>query len=132
MASESQHQMAVIKWSQQPSVRRQWPELALLYHIKNETTEGPKAVMIGRKMGVKKGVPDLCLPVPRGQYHGLYLEMKTETGRASIEQKWWGEQLAGQGYFWEVCHGWESAVRVLEWYLTLSAPQCAGTQLRLD
>ena len=56
MASESQHQMAVIKWSQQPSVRRQWPELALLYHIKNETTEGPKAVMgISEKRSARAG-----------------------------------------------------------------------------
>lgn len=119
MASEAQHQMAVIKWSQQPSIRSRWPELALLFHIKNETTEGPKAVMIDRKMGVKKGVPDLCLPIPHGRYHGLYIEMKTDDGRASSEQKWWGEQLLAQGYMWEVCHGWESAIRVLEWYLSL-------------
>ena len=68
---------------------------------------------------MKRGVPDLCLPVPRGQYHGLYIEMKAETGRTSPEQDWWGERLLGQGYMWEVCHGWQSAVRVLEWYLSL-------------
>lgn len=119
MASESRHQQAVFKWSRQPDIRRQWPELALLHHIKNETTEGPKQVAIDRAMGVKKGFPDLFLPVPRGRYHGLYIEMKNETGRASTEQKWWGEALMGQGYAWECCHGWESAVRVLEWYLNL-------------
>ena len=119
MASEAQHQAAVVKWSQQPSIRSQWPELALLFHIKNETTEGPKAVMIDRKMGVKKGVPDLHLPVPRGRYHGLYIEMKTETGHTSTEQDWWGEHLSAQGYAWHVCHGWQSAVSVLEWYLQL-------------
>lgn len=75
--------------------------------------------MADRAMGVKKGVPDLCLPVPRGKYHGLYIELKTETGRTSEAQEWWGEQLLGQGYFWEVCHGWQSAVKVLEWYLDL-------------
>jgi hypothetical protein len=132
MASETQHQIAVFKWSRQPSIRSKWPELDLLHHIKNETTDGPKQVAIDRAMGVKRGVPDLCLPVPRGQYHSLYIEMKTETGRASPDQKWWGEQLMNQGYMWEVCHGWKSAVRVLEWYLTLKKPQCEGTQLRLD
>lgn len=126
MATETQHQAAVIKWSQQPSIRSQWPELALLFHIKNETKEGPKAVMVDKKMGVKKGVPDLCLPVPRGRYHGLYIEMKTDTGRASPEQKWWGEQLLAQGYMWECCHGWESAVRVLEWYLQLKGGDLDG------
>lgn len=116
---ETRHQINIIKWSQQPSIRSRWPELALLYHIKNETTEGKGRVAADRAMGVKKGVPDLCLPVPRGQYHGLYIEMKTETGRTSPEQDWWGERLLGQGYMWEVCHGWQSAVRVLEWYLSL-------------
>ena len=70
-------------------------------------------------MGVRAGVPDLCLPVPRGKYHGLYLEMKTETGRATEDQKWWGEQLLAQGYLWQVCRGWQSAVQLLQWYLEL-------------
>ena len=116
---ETRHQINIIKWSQQPSIRSKWPELALLYHIKNETTEGKERVAVDRLMGVKKGVPDLCLPVPRGKYHGLYLELKNETGRTSDAQEWWGEKLLEQGYMWEVCHGWKSAVRVLEWYLML-------------
>lgn len=117
---EIRHQINVIKWSQQPSIRSKWPELALLYHIKNETTEGRERVAVDRAMGVKKGVPDLCLPVPRGKYHGLYVELKNETGRTSEAQEWWGEKLLGQGYMWEVCHGWQSAVRVLEWYMSLN------------
>ena len=114
-----QHQQAVIKWSQQSSIRSKWPELALLHHIKNETREGAKQIAIDKAIGVKKGVPDLSLPVPRGRYHGLYIEMKNDAGRASQEQKWWGERLTEQGYRWEVCHGWRSAVQTLEWYLTL-------------
>ena len=72
-----------------------------------------------KQQGVKSGVPDLCLPVPRGQYHGLYIEMKTESGHTSDEQEWWGERLQAQGYVWRVCHGWQAAVAVLEWYLQL-------------
>lgn len=116
---ETRHQINVIKWSQQPSIRSRWPELKLLYHIPNETDGGASRVAIDKAMGVRKGVPDLCLPVARGKYHGLYIELKSETGKTSMEQDWWGEQLLGQGYFWEVCHGWRSAVRVLEWYMEL-------------
>ena len=119
--SENQHQMAVIKWSQQASIRQKWPELKLLFHIPNERKCTPLQGKNLQRMGVKRGVPDLCLPVPRGRYHGLYIEMKTETGRASDDQEWWGEQLSAEGYFWEVCCGWESAARVLERYLSLSA-----------
>lgn len=121
--SEAKHQQAVIKWSQQPAVRSRWPELALLHHIKNETREGAAQVAVDKAMGVKAGVPDLCLPVVRDRYHGLYIEMKTESGRISEAQKWWGEKLLEQGYMFEVCHGWKSAVGVLEWYLSLSGPQ---------
>ena len=124
---EIRHQINVIKWSQQPSIRSKWPELALLYHIKNETTEGKEHVAVDRSMGVKKGVPDLCLPVPRGKYHGLYVELKNETGRTSEAQEWWGEKLLEQGYMWEVCHGWQSAVRVLEWYMNLNGGASDGS-----
>ena len=117
---ESKHQQAVIKWSQQPGIRKQWPELALLYHIKNEEATSAKQVAIDKAMGVKKGVPDLFLPVARGMYHGLYIELKTEAGTVSDAQIWWGDQLVKQGYYWEVCHGWKSAIKVLEWYLSLN------------
>ena len=86
MASEAQHQAYVIKWSQQPSIRRQWPELALLHHIPNGGTRDAVEAKHLKQQGVKSGVPDLCLPVPRGQYHGLYIEMKTESGHTSDEE----------------------------------------------
>ena len=118
--TEAQEQANVIKWSRQPHIRSQWPELALLFHIPNggtrrDSVEGKHL----KQQGVKPGVPDLCLPVPSGRYHGLFIEMKTDTGRASEAQKWWIERLNAAGYFAQVCHGWESAVRVLEWYLSL-------------
>lgn len=119
MASERQHQQAVMKWARQPSIRERWPELALLHHIKNETTGGAAEVAADKAMGVKKGVPDLCLPVARGGFHGLYIEMKTPSGRASEAQRWWGMALKEQGYRAAVCHGYDAAVAELCWYLSL-------------
>ena len=117
--SEDQQQRMVVKWGQQPEVRARYPELKLLHHIPNERFCTPQQGRLLKLMGVRAGVPDLCLPVPRGKYHGLYLEMKTETGRATEDQKWWGEQLLAQGYLWQVCRGWQSAVQLLQWYLEL-------------
>lgn len=117
--TEAKHQTNIFKWAIQPSIRAKWPELALLYHIPNG---GSRDAVEGRHLkeqGVKPGVPDLFFPVARGKYHGLYIELKNEAGHTSPEQDWWGEQLLKQGYMWEVCHGWESAVRVLERYLCL-------------
>lgn len=115
--TEAQHQMNVINWSILHTA--EWPELALLHHIPNGGTRDAVEGRHLKQQGVKRGVPDLCLPVPKGKYHGLYLEMKTETGRPTTEQKWWGEHLVQKGYMWEVCYGWKSAVRVLEWYVSL-------------
>ena len=75
--SEAKHQSFVIKWTEQPSIRSQWPELKLLYHIPNGGTRDPIEAKHMKEQGVKRGVPDLHLPVARGKYHGLYIEMKT-------------------------------------------------------
>ena len=115
--TEAQHQANVFRWTKQPKIRSKWPELALLFHVKNETAEGAGRVAADRIQGVKKGVPDLCLPVARGPYHGLWIEMKNERGRVSDAQQWWVSRLTEQNYMAAVCHGWEAAVKLLEWYL---------------
>lgn len=114
--SESAEQKWVIAWSQQPSVRQQYPELALLHHIPNERVDKVQTAIL-KTMGVKKGVPDLCLPVPRGSCHGLYIEMKALDGKPEADQLWWEEQLKHNGYFHAFCYGWKQATEVLQWYL---------------
>lgn len=115
--TEAQHQMNVINWSILHT--SEWPELALLHHIPNGGRRDAVEARHLKEQGVKPGVPDLCLPAPKGKYHGLYLEMKKESGRLTSEQEEWGKRLLAQGYMWEVCYGWQSAVRVLKWYLSL-------------
>lgn len=117
--NENQHQIAVFKWSKQAEVRGRYPELALMHHVANERQCSPAMGKLLKLMGVKPGVPDIDLPVARGKYHGLRIEMKTETGQTTVDQDWWGERLREQGYFVETCHGWESAIRVIEWYMGL-------------
>ncbi len=119
--TEAQEQISLIKWSQQPSIRHQYPELALLFHIPNERSDKIQAVIL-KRMGVKRGVPDLFLPVPSGEYHGLFIEMKKSGGRSSNDQLYWLEHLKSNGYAATVCHGWEPATEVLKWYLNLGRP----------
>ena len=83
--SEAHHQTMVFKWSRQPEIRAQWPELALLFHVPNGGTRDAVEGRHLKQQGVKRGVPDLCLPVPSGRYHGLFLELKTSTCRAMAE-----------------------------------------------
>ncbi|WP_217521871.1 VRR-NUC domain-containing protein [Vibrio metschnikovii] len=49
--------------------------------------------------GQKKGTPDICIPDPRGKYHGMFLEVKTEKGTASKEQKAKADLYRRRGYY---------------------------------
>ena len=115
--TEAQHQTALINWTS--LVAKKYPELKLLHHIPNGGSRNKLEAINLKRQGVKAGVPDLCLPVPRGRYHGLYIELKTEKGRTSKYQKQWISELIAQGYLVEVCRGWQSAVSVLERYMNL-------------
>lgn len=113
--SEAQHQRNVIVWSQ--IHRAEYPELALLFHIPNGGTRDEIEAKHLQSQGVRRGVPDLCLPVARRGYHSLWLEMKTLCGRVSDAQGWWKDKLTEQGACAVIAYGWKAAVRTLEWYL---------------
>lgn len=67
--------------------------------------------------GYVAGVPDLSIYEPRGEYHGLFIEMKrTKGGNTSPAQKQWIEQLNKRGYKAVVCKGAASAINEIEKY----------------
>lgn len=94
-----------------------YPELELLHHIPNGGSRHPLEAVNLKKQGVKAGVPDLSLPIAKGAYHGLYIEMKAKRNLPSKEQKWWIEKLREQGYYTTACWGWEQASKVILEYL---------------
>lgn len=115
--SESIEQQQLFQWASWLQPRH--PELAMMYHIPNE---GKRSRATGGRMkaeGLKAGVPDICLPVPTANYHGLYIEMKRIGGRPSKPQKQWIQLLAGQGYQAAVCFGFEHAAQTIMEYLNL-------------
>lgn len=116
--TEAQHQTILIQWTQLPQVREKYPELKLLYHVPNGGKRNPIEAKHLKEQGVKSGVPDLCLPVARKEFHGLYIEMKTKTGKPSDNQKWWITELNNQRYKAVICHGWEEAKQCLTDYLS--------------
>lgn len=90
----------------------------MLYHIPNGGSRGKAEAGRFKAEGVKSGVPDICLPVARGEYHGLYIELKRrQGGRLSVNQRIWIDELRRQGYCATVCNGWEEAVAVIVAYL---------------
>ncbi len=116
VATESVEQQCLFRWAAVSAAAH--PELRLMFHIPNGGSRSRAEAGRFKAEGVKAGVPDICLPVPRGGYHGLFIELKrTQGGEVSPEQTAWLDALRAQGYRAEVCKGWEPAVRVIEEYL---------------
>lgn len=113
--SESTEQITLIQWCKMNECV--YPELELIHHIPNGGKRSKTEATRLKCEGVKKGVPDLCLPVPRRNYHGLYIEMKYGKGRTSKEQKEWIQKLNGQGYKAVVCNGFDEAKEIIEKYM---------------
>ena len=114
--TEEQEQIAIMEWAELSQSR--YPDLQWLYHVPNGGLRSKRTAARLKAAGVKSGVPDLCLPVPRKGYHGLYIELKRiKGGRTSPDQDRWIESLTDNGYFCEVCRGAESTIRVIKWYL---------------
>ena len=119
--SENEHQEMIFQWAAINEPR--CPELRLLYHVPNEGQRNRLYAYALKRRGVKAGVPDLCLPVARGGYHGLYIELKADKGRPTARQAEWVDALARQGYKAAICHGWEQATDMIERYLGLGTCQ---------
>lgn len=113
--SEDEEQQKVIKWALMQS--NLYPELNRLLHIPNGGSRHPAEAAKLKRMGVRAGVPDLLLPFPKGECAGLWIEMKTNTGRPTAAQMDWIEWLRSVGYCAYVCHGAEAAIEAIKRYL---------------
>ena len=113
-ADELAEQIKIFNWARYVDKR---PELALLHSIPNGGYRAIGEASRLKASGVLAGVPDIFLPVARGSYHGLYIELKTATGRVSADQKIVIARLQEQNYQVEICRGAEEAIAAIEKYL---------------
>ncbi|MFT9055120.1 MAG: VRR-NUC domain-containing protein [Ethanoligenens sp.] len=119
--SEATEQITVVSWCRQaaetvPALRA----LRLLYHVPNGGKRNKLEAANLKQEGVKAGVPDLVLPVARGAYIGLYIEMKYGDNRESENQIDWLTGLQSEGHFVCVCYSARLALDVIERYIKLA------------
>lgn len=112
---EHRLQCACVNW-----FRLQYPTHATaLFAVPNG---GRRDRVSGAKLkaeGVLPGVSDLILLLPRGNHHGLLIEMKTESGKQSQAQRDWQRDMVHRGYKYMVIRSIDEFIDRVTDYLLL-------------
>ncbi len=125
--SEHAHQSALFCWAALPEPQHLYPELQLMFAVPNG---GERNRIVAAKLkaeGVKAGVLDIFLPVPRlikhqqaaldSWYHGMFLEMKRHPNKPTAEQNEFADKMQRLGYYCAVAYSWEEGRSKLIAYL---------------
>jgi len=115
---EEADQIALFQWRR--LMVPKYPELRWLHASLNGVPLSPGLAAKMRALGMTAGIADVFLPVAKGGYSGLYIELKRAKGvpsDLSSAQKEFVEFVTGQGYLARWCKGWEAAVRLITDYL---------------
>lgn len=115
VGSEDAHQSALFCWA--ALNLKTYPELEWLFAIPNGGFRDKRTASKLKATGVKAGVSDMLLPVRRGVWPGLFIELKVGKNTLSQEQKDFKNFVLGQGYGFAACWGWEAARKVIVEYL---------------
>lgn len=99
-------------------INAQYPNLLYCASAGGVRTSMKQAVKM-KKTGYVKGFPDLFIYEPKGQWHGLAIEMKTAKGVMSQSQKDWQEKLINNGYHAVTCKSFDEAKKVIDDYMAL-------------
>lgn len=93
-----------------------WRDLDLMHCSLNgvKLTKGQAGK--AKAQGMRAGIPDIFLPVPRGNWHGLYIEMKFGSNKPKGEQADVIERLDRLGYKMVVSWSWQAARDVITAY----------------
>jgi hypothetical protein len=112
---EHRIQAALFKWAKCASAKQ--PGLKLMFAIPNGGARDAITGAMLKREGVKPGVPDIFLPLPVGNYHGLFIELKTAKGSPSPEQREWLMRLSNRGYAAVLCRGFDEAIDTISRYV---------------
>ena len=106
--TEREEQSAVIAWADSHPVAH-----VLYANVNGQYRQGQRP-----EPGLRPGIPDLFLPIARGGYHGLYIELKrTVAWKVDDDQRLWIDKLRANGYQAVICRGADMAIAQIETYL---------------
>lgn len=109
--SEKQIHIAVMQW-----VRLHKDIAPFVFHVPNEGMRDPHYGFLLKRLGMKKGVFDIFIMMPRHGYGGAWIEIKREGGKMSPAQKQFEHEAKSQNFFTAVCRSIEAAINTIECY----------------
>lgn len=105
---EDREQIALVTWVRLMAPR--YPLLDLVFHVPNGGYRDPRTASKFKAMGVRPGVWDLYIPAPMP---GLWIEMKSPTGRLTPNQASFRDNLESVGYTFCVARTWVEAAQAI-------------------
>lgn len=124
--SEEAEQTALFCWAAMNF--EHCPELRLMFAIPNGGKRDPVTAAKLKAQGVRAGVPDVLLPVPRPGpghwYAGLFIELKKLKGGnlRDANQIAWASGLIAQGYAHHLVRGGANAAGIIMAYMGSERP----------
>jgi len=113
MTSEDATQINLLNW-----LRFNYPDIwEDTIHIANQRSTSIQYGKLLKKMGVKPGVSDLFVAVPKGNFSGLWLELKEGEGKPSKKQQNFLARMTARGYVAVCVVGLDAAKAAIEAYL---------------
>lgn len=112
--AEQACQINVINW-----MRHTYPlEESNTFHFANERKCSIQTGRLLKRMGVKSGVADIFISLPRHEKHGLWVELKVDDNYPTKEQKAFMERQFKNGYAVACCWELDAVKKVISNYLS--------------
>lgn len=127
---EHQLQVGCVAWASMQGMI--WPELDTLYAIPNQAKRGKFGYVRMNSEGLKKGMPDLHLPIARRGWSSLYIEMKPPGGKPRAEQIKKMKLLQEWGNLCYTITNHYDFIEVMTWYLGHEDPARPDTRPSAD
>jgi hypothetical protein len=124
--SEAGEQTALFCWAAMQF--NHCSELQFLFAIPNGGMRNPIVAAQLKAQGVKRGVPDIMLPIIQQiegvWYAGLWIELKKLKGGKTkdADQLRWAGHLIGQGYRHQLCIGYLAGIDAIKAYMGSNRP----------
>lgn len=117
---EFEEQKALFEWARNRAVLTKHPELQLLSASLNGMKLSKATAGKAKAAGMLAGEWDVRLPVARGGFIGLIVEMKAGKNGLTDAQKLYRKGMEFEGHRTAVCYSWIEAKAEIEGYLAMA------------